>query len=76
MKKDEKKERKLIVFEIIEKIDSINLLMKKHYKIKLFDIQEHKVWNELSELCQNKKDFLLNIKSISNLIDWVNIKKT
>lgn len=75
VKKDEKKERKLIVFEIIEKIDSINLLMKKHYKIKLFDIQEHKVWNELSELCQNKKDFLLNIKSISNLIDWVNIKK-
>jgi hypothetical protein len=72
---DEKKEKKFIVFEIIEKIDSINLLMKKHYKIKLFDIQEHKVWNELSELCQNKKDFLLNIKSISNLIDWVNIKK-
>ena len=75
VKKDEKKERKLIVFEIIEKIDSINLLMKKHYKIKLFDIQEHKVWNELSELCKNKKDFLLNIKAISNLIDWVNIKK-
>jgi len=72
---DGKKEKKFIVFEIIEKIDSINLLMKKHYKIKLFDIQEHKVWNELSELCQNKKDFLLNIKSISNLIDWVNIKK-
>jgi len=75
VQRDEKKERKLIVSEIIEKIDSINLLMKKHYKIKLFDIQEHKVWNELSELCQNKKDFLLNIKSISNLIDWVNIKK-
>ena len=74
VQRDEKKERKLIVSEIIEKIDSINLLMKKHYKIKLFDIQEHKVWNELSELCQNKKDFLLNIKSISNLIDWVNIK--
>jgi len=72
---DEKKEKKFIVFEIIEKIDSINLLMEMHYKIKLFDIQENKVWNELSELCQNKKDFLLNIKSISNLIDWVNIKK-
>jgi len=75
MLRDEKKEKKLIVSEIMEKIDSINLLMKKHYKIKLFDIQEHKVWNELSELCQNKKGFLLNIKSISNLIDWVNIKK-
>ena len=73
--RDEKKEKEFIVSEIIEKVDSINLLMKKHYKIKLFDIQEHKVWKELSELCKNKKDFLLNIKAISNLIDWVNIKK-
>jgi len=74
VQKNEEKERKLIVSEIIEKIDSINFLMKKHYKIKLFDIQEHKVWNELSELCQNKKDFVLHVTALSSLIDWINIK--
>jgi len=59
VQKNEEKERKLIVSEIIEKIDSINLLMKKHYKIKLFKIQEQKIWNSLSEPCQNEeKDFL------------------
>jgi len=75
MPKNEKKERKLIVSEIIEKIDSINLLMKKHYKIKLFDIQEHKIWSNLFESCQDKKDFVLHITALSSLVDWINIKE-
>ena len=74
VKKDEKKERKLIVSEIIEKIDSINLLMKGNYKIKLFEIQEQKIWNNLFEPCQDKKDFVLHITALSSLIDWINIK--
>ncbi|MBA7532861.1 hypothetical protein ES705_25091 [subsurface metagenome] len=72
IQKNEKKERKLIVSEIIEKVDSINLLMKKNYKIKLFDIQEHKVWNNLFESCQDKKDFVLHVTALSSLIDWIN----
>ena len=74
VKKDEKKERKLIVSEIIEKIDSINLLMKGNYKIKLFEIQEQKIWNNLFEPCQDKKDFVLHITALSSLIDWINTK--
>ena len=75
VKKDEKKERKLIVSEIIEKIDSINLLMKGNYKIKLFEIQEQKIWNNLFEPCQDKKDFVLHITALSSLIDWININE-
>jgi predicted nucleic acid-binding Zn-ribbon protein len=74
MKRDEKKEKKFIVSEIIEKIDSINLLMKGSYKIKLFEIQEQKIWNNLLEPCQDKKDFVLHITALSSLIDWINIK--
>jgi len=74
MLRDEKKEKKLIVSEIIEKIDSINLLMKKNYEIKLFEIQEQKIWNSLLEPCQDKKDFVLHITALSSLIDWINIK--
>ena len=74
VQKDEKKERKLIVSEIIEKIDSINLLMKKNYNIKLFEIQEQKIWNSLLEPCQDKKDFILHITALSSLIDWINVK--
>lgn len=74
--KNEEKERKLIVSEIIEKIDSINLLMKKHYKIKLFKIQEQKIWNSLSEPCQNEeKDFLSHITALSKIIEWINTKE-
>ena len=72
VQKNEKKERKLIVSEIIEKIDSINLLMKKNYKIKLFVIQEQKIWNNLFEPCHDKKDFVLHITALSSLIDWIN----
>jgi len=72
VQKNEKKERKLIVSEIIEKIDSINLLMKKNYKIKLFEIQEQKIWNNLFEPCHDKKDFVLHITALSSLIDWIN----
>jgi hypothetical protein len=75
MKRDEKKEKKFIVSEIIEKIDSINLLMKGNYKIKLFEFQEQKIWNSLLESCQDKKDFVLHITALSSLIDWINIKK-
>jgi len=74
VQRDEKKEKKFIVSEIIEKIDSINLLMKENYKIKLFEIQEHKIWNSLFEPCQDKKDFVLHITALSSLIDWINIK--
>lgn len=74
VQKNEKKERKLIVSEIIEKIDSINLLMKGNYKLKLFEIQEQKIWNSLLEPCQDKKDFVLHITALSSLIDWINIK--
>jgi len=74
VQRDEKKERKLIVFEIINKIDSINLLMKGNYKIKLFEIQEQKIWNSLLEPCKDKKDFVLHITALSSLIDWINIK--
>ncbi len=72
VQKNDKKERKLIVSEIIEKIDSINLLMKKNYKIKLFEIQEQKIWNNLFEPCHDKKDFVLHITALSSLIDWIN----
>lgn len=72
VQKNGKKERKLIVSEIIEKIDSINLLMKKNYKIKLFEIQEQKIWNNLFEPCHDKKDFVLHITALSSLIDWIN----
>ena len=72
VRKNEKKERKLIVSEIIERIDSINLLMKKNYKIKLFKIQEQKIWNNLFEPCHDKKDFVLHITALSSLIDWIN----
>ena len=71
VQENEKKERKLIVSEIIEKIDSINLLMKKNYKIKLFEIQEQKIWNNLFEPCHDKKDFVLHITALSSLIDWI-----
>ena len=74
MLRDEKKEEKLIVSEIMEKIDSVNLLMKKNHKVKLFDIQEQKIWNSLFEPCQDKKDFVLHITVLSSLIDWINIK--
>jgi len=74
VQRDEKKERKLIVSEIINKIDSINILMKNNYKIELFDIQEQKIWNSLFEPCQGKKDFVLHITALSSLIDWINIK--
>lgn len=74
MLRDEKKEKKLIVSEIMKKIDSINLLMKKNHKVKLFDIQEQKIWNSLFEPCQDKKDFVLHITVLSSLIDWINIK--
>ena len=71
---DEKKEKKCIVSKIIEKIDSINLLMKGNYKIKLFEIQEQKIWNSLLEPCQDKKGFVLHITALSSLIDWINTK--
>ena len=74
VQRDEKKEKKFIVSEIIEKIDSINLLMKGNYKIKLFEIQEQKIWNSLLESCQDKKDFVLHITALSSFIDWINIK--
>jgi hypothetical protein len=73
IKKNEK-EKNPVIFEIIEKIDSINLLMGKIYKIKLFDIQEQKIWNTLIEPCHNKKDFVLMINALSSLVDWMNIK--
>ena len=75
VQENEKKERKLIVSEIIEKIDSINLLIKKNYKIKLFEIQEQKIWNNLFEPCHDKKDFVLHITALSSLIDWININE-
>jgi hypothetical protein len=74
VQRDEKKEKKFIVSEIIKKIDSINLLMKGNYKIKLFEIQEQKIWNNLFEPCQDKKDFVWHITALSSLIDWINIK--
>ena len=43
LQKHEKKEEDFIVSKIIEKIDSINLLMKKNYNVKLFEIQEQKI---------------------------------
>lgn len=75
MLRDEKKEKKLIVAEIIEKIDSINLLMKKNYKVKLFDIQEQKIWYNLFEPCHDKNDFVSHITALSSLIDWININE-
>ncbi len=75
VQRDEKKEKKFIVSEIIEKIDSINLLVKENYKIKLFEIQEQKIWNSLLEPCQDKKDFVLHITALSSLIDWININE-
>ena len=72
LQKHEKKEEDFIVSKIIEKIDSINLLMKKNYNLKLFKIQEQKIWNSLSEPCQDKKDFVLHITALSSLIDWIN----
>lgn len=75
VQKHEKKEKKFIVSEIMEKIDSINLLMKKNHKVKLFDIQEQKIWNSLFEPCQDKKDFVLHITALSSLVDWINIKE-
>ncbi len=72
LQKHEKKEEGFIVSKIIEKIDSINLLMKKNYNVKLFEIQEQKIWNSLFEPCQNKKDFVLHITALSSLIDWIN----
>jgi len=69
---EERKEKKFIVFKIIEKIDSINLLMKNKYNVKLFEIQEQKIWNSLFEPCQGKNDFVLHITAISSLIDWIN----
>jgi hypothetical protein len=74
VQRDEKKERKLIVSEIIEKVNSINSLMEQNYKIRLFEIQEQKIWNILFEPCQGKKDFVLHITALSSLIDWINIK--
>jgi len=74
LQKHEKKEEDFIVSKIIEKIDSINLLMKKNYNVKLFEIQEQKIWNNLFEPCQDKKDFVLHITALSSLIDWINIK--
>jgi len=74
MLRDEKKDKKFFISEIIEKVDSINLLMKGNYKIKLFEIQEQKIWNSLLEPCQDKKDFVLHITALSSLIDWINIK--
>jgi len=75
VQRNEKKDRKLIISEIIDKIDSINLLMKNNYKIKLFDIQEQKIWNNLFEPCQDKKNFVLHITALSSLIDWININE-
>jgi len=75
LQKHEKKEENFIVSKIIEKIDSINLLMKGNYKIKLFEIQEQKIWNNLFEPCQDKKDFVLHITALSSLIDWINKKE-
>ena len=75
VQRNEKKDRKLIISEIIDKIDSINLLMKNNYKIELFDIQEQKIWNNLFEPCQDKKDFVLHITALSSLIDWININE-
>jgi len=72
LQKHEKKEEDFIISKIIEKIDSINLLMKKNYNVKLFEIQEQKIWNSLLEPCQNKKDFVLHITALSSLIDWIN----
>ena len=72
LQKHEKKEEDFIVSKIIEKVDSINLLMKKNYNLKLFKIQEQKIWNSLSEPCQDKKDFVLHITALSSLIDWIN----
>jgi len=72
VQKDEKKEKKFVTSEIIEKIDSINLLMKNKYNVKLFEIQEQKIWNNLFEPCQGKNDFVLHITAISSLIDWIN----
>ena len=46
--------------------------MKKNYNVKLFEIQEQKIWNSLLEPCQNKKDFVLHITALSSLIDWIN----
>jgi len=75
LQKHGKKEENFIVSKIIEKIDSINLLMKGNYKIKLFEIQEQKIWNNLFEPCQDKKDFVLHITALSSLIDWINKKE-
>jgi hypothetical protein len=72
VQKDEKKEKKFVISEIIEKIDSINLLMKNKYNVKLFEIQEQKIWNSLFEPCQGKNNFVLHITAISSLIDWIN----
>lgn len=74
VKIDKDRKEKSIIYEIIEKIDSINLLMNDKYKIKLFDIQEQKIWNSLFEVCQDKEDFVPNITALSSLIDWINIK--
>lgn len=73
LKKDIEKEKQGIISGVIEKIDSINYLMKNNYKIDLFKIQEQKIWNDLSEPCQNKKSsFLSHITTLSKLIDWIN----
>jgi len=49
--------------------------MKQKYKIKLFEIQEQKIWNSLFEPCQDKKDFVLHVTALSSLIDWININE-
>ncbi len=46
--------------------------MKNKYNVKLFEIQEQKIWNNLFEPCQGKNDFVLHITAISSLIDWIN----
>jgi hypothetical protein len=75
VQRDKNKEKKFILSKIIEKVDSINSLMEQNYKIKLFVIQEQKIWNNLFEPCKDRKDFVLHITALSSLVDWINIKK-
>ena len=75
VQRDKNKEKKFIISKIIEKVDSINSLMEQNYKIKLFVIQEQKIWNNLFEPCKDRKDFVLHITALSSLVDWINIKE-
>jgi len=63
-----------IISRIREKIDNINNLMKKKHGFYLFTIHQQITWNILSSPCSSRKDFIVHINSLKNIIDWINQK--